>query len=65
MSPSDPTAEQIRLVFVVYLSALGPLLLVPWLHARGRIPGSDQDFMATFEDTGHASPRGIRVTGGP
>ncbi len=30
--------EHVRVVSVVYTSALVPLVLVPWLHRRGRIP---------------------------
>jgi hypothetical protein len=32
------TAEQIRVVAVVYVSALAPLILIPALRRRGRIP---------------------------
>jgi len=32
------SAEQLRVVCVVYVSALAPLLAVPWLHHRRRIP---------------------------
>jgi hypothetical protein len=32
------TPEQIRLVVVVYLSSLGPLVLIPLLRARRRLP---------------------------
>lgn len=32
------TFEQTRLVFVVYCSALAPLLAIPWLHHRRVIP---------------------------
>ena len=30
--------EQLRLVFVVYFSSLVPLLLIPYLHFKGRLP---------------------------
>ena len=34
----EPTLEQIRLATVVYVSALAPLVAVPWLARRRRIP---------------------------
>lgn len=32
------TAEQLRVVIVVYCSALAPLVLIPWLHWKQKIP---------------------------
>ena len=33
------TLEYLRVIVVVYCSALLPLLIVPWLHRRGLLPG--------------------------
>ena len=43
------TFEQMRLVFVVYSSAIVPILLIPYLLRRGIIPGwAPQVYIASF-----------------
>ena len=43
------TFEQARLVFIVYCSAIIPLIVIPWLHYRHKIPSwALPAYIATF-----------------